>query len=151
PTAQIYRVVVDDRTPYWVYGAQQDNTTVAIASRGRGGSIGVNDWHAVGGCESGWIAPQLGNPDVVFSGCYGGSISRYDYKTDQSREGVARAQLAIGQAGRDLRYRFQWNAPIVISPHDPKTLYHASQILLRSRDEGQTWEEISPDLTRNDK
>ena len=151
PTAQIYRVVVDDQTPYWVYGAQQDNTTVAIASRGRGGSIGVNDWHAVGGCESGWIAPQPGNPDVVFSGCYGGSISRYDHKTDQSREVVAWPQLAIGQAGRDLKYRFQWNAPIVISPHDPKTLYHASQILLRSRDEGQSWEEISPDLTRNDK
>jgi photosystem II stability/assembly factor-like uncharacterized protein len=151
PTAQIYRVITDDQTPYWVYGAQQDNTTVATASRGREGSIGINDWHPVGGCESGWIAPKPGNPDVVFSGCYGGSISRYDHKTGETREVVAWPQLAIGQAGRDLKYRFQWNAPILISPHDPNILYHASQILLESRDEGQTWKEISPDLTRNDR
>jgi photosystem II stability/assembly factor-like uncharacterized protein len=151
PTAQFYRVATDDRFPYWVYGAQQDNTTVAIASRGRGAGIDLTDWYPVGGCESGWIAPKPKNPDVVFAGCYGGAITRYDHKTGQSREVVAWPQLAIGQAARDLKYRFQWNAPIVISPHDPNTLYHASQILLRSRDEGQTWEEISPDLTRNDK
>jgi photosystem II stability/assembly factor-like uncharacterized protein len=151
PTAQFYRVTTDDRFPYWVYGAQQDNTTVAIASRGRERSIGVNDWHAVGGCESGWVVPKPGNSDVVFAGCYGGSITRYDHKTGQSREVVTWPQLAIGQPASALKYRFQWNAPIVISPHDPNTLYHASQILLVSRDEGQTWQEISPDLTRNDK
>ena len=151
PTAQFYRVTTDDRFPYWIYGAQQDNTTVAIASRSRSRGIDVTDWHPVGGCESGWIAPKPKNPDVVFAGCYGGSITRYDHKTGQEREIMAWPQLAIGQAPRDLKYRIQWNAPIVISPHDPNVLYHAAQILLRSRDEGQSWEEASPDLTRNDK
>ncbi len=151
PTAQFYRVTTDDRFPYRVYGAQQDNSTVAIASRGRGRGIAETDWHSVGGCESGWIAPKPKNPDVVFAGCYGGSITRYDHRTGQSRQIMAWPQLAIGQAPKDLKYRIQWNAPILISPHDPNTLYHAAQVLLRSRDEGQSWEEISPDLTRNDK
>ncbi|HEX9688151.1 MAG TPA: glycosyl hydrolase [Thermoanaerobaculia bacterium] len=151
PTAQFYRVTTDDRFPYWVYGAQQDNTTVAIKSRSRGRGIDVTDWHPVGGCESGWIAPKPKNPDVVFAGCYGGSITRYDHKTGQARQVTAWPQLAIGQAPKDLKYRIQWNAPILISPHDPNVLYHAAQMLLRSRDEGQTWEEASPDLTRNDK
>jgi photosystem II stability/assembly factor-like uncharacterized protein len=151
PTAQFYRVTTDDRFPYWVYGAQQDNTTVAIKSRSRGRGIDVTDWHPVGGCESGWIAPKPKNSDVVFAGCYGGSITRYDHKTGQARQVMAWPQLAIGQAPKDLKYRIQWNAPILISPHDPNVLYHAAQVLLRSRDEGQTWEEASPDLTRNDK
>ena len=151
PTAQFYRVTTDDRFPYWVYGAQQDNTTVAIASRSRESGIGVTDWHDVGGCESGWVAPKPKNPDVVFAGCYGGSITRYDHKTGETRQVMAWPQLAIGQAPKDLKYRIQWNAPILISPHDPNVLYHAAQVLLRSRDEGQSWEEISPDLTRNDK
>jgi photosystem II stability/assembly factor-like uncharacterized protein len=151
PTAQFYRVVTDDRFPYRVYGAQQDNTTVAIASRSRGSGIDVTDWYPVGGCESGWIAPKPKNPDVVFAGCYGGSITRYDHKTGETRQVMAWPQMAIGQAPKDLKYRIQWNAPIVISPHDPNTLYHAAQVLLRSRDEGQSWQEISPDLTRNDK
>jgi photosystem II stability/assembly factor-like uncharacterized protein len=151
PTAQFYRVITDDRFPYWIYGAQQDNTTVALASRGRGTGIDVTDWHDVGGCESGWIAPKPKDPDVVYAGCYGGSITRYDDRTGQARQIVAWPQLAIGQAAKDLKYRFQWNAPILLSPHDPNTLYHAAQVLLRSRNEGQSWEEISPDLTRNDK
>lgn len=151
PTAQFYRVTTDNRFPYWVYGAQQDNSTVAIPSRSRGRGIDITDWHSVGGCESGWIAPKPTNPDIVYAGCYGGSITRYDHKTGQSRQIMAWPQLAIGQAPKDLKYRIQWNAPILISPHDPNTLYHAAQVLLRSRDEGQSWEEISPDLTRNDK
>ncbi len=151
PTAQFYRVVTDDRFPYWIYGAQQDNSTVAIASRGRGRGIDTGDWYPVGGGESGWIAPKPGNPEVVFAGSYGGNITRYDHRTGQSRNVVAWPQLAIGRGAKDLKYRFQWNAPIVISPHDPNTLYHAAQVLLRSRDEGQSWEEISGDLTRNDR
>src|SRR6266496_3680355 len=135
PTAQFYRVITDDRFPYWVYGAQQDNSTVAIASRGRGRGIDTNDWYAVGGGESGWIAPRPGNAEVVFAGSYGGNITRYDHKAGQQRNVVAWPQLAIGRGGKDLKYRFQWNAPIVISPHDPNTLYHAAQVLLRSRDE----------------
>ncbi len=151
PTGQFYRVTTDDRYPYWVYGAQQDNTTIAIKSRSNDSGIGESDWHPVGGGESGWIAPKPGNPDVVYAGEYGGSISRYDNVSGQSREITAWPQLAIGQAPKDLRYRFQWNAPIIASKHEPNTVYHGAQVLLRTRDEGQTWEEVSSDLTRNDK
>jgi photosystem II stability/assembly factor-like uncharacterized protein len=150
PTAQFYRVVTDNRVPYRIYGAQQDNTTVAIAGRTRGFGIGLTDWYDVGGCESGWIAPSPKEPDIVYSGCYGGSINRYDHRTGESREIVAWPQLAVGQAAKDLKYRFQWNAPILLSPNDPSVLYHAAQKLLKSTDEGKTWSEISPDLTRND-
>jgi photosystem II stability/assembly factor-like uncharacterized protein len=150
PTAQFYRVVTDNRFPYRIYGAQQDNTTVSIVSRTRGFGIGLTDWYDAGGCESGWIAPSPKDPDVVYAGCYGGSISRYDHRTGESREIVAWPQLAVGQAAKELKYRFQWNAPILISPHDSNVLYHAAQKLLKSTDEGRTWAEISPDLTRND-
>ena len=151
PTGQFYRVTVDDRFPWRVYGAQQDNTTVAIASRSRGSSIDREEWHAVGGCESGWIAPKPGEPDVVYAGCYGGSITRYDHRTGEEREITAWPQLAIGRPAGDLKYRIQWNAPILVSRHDPNVLWHAAQLLLESRDEGQTWKEVSPDLTRNDR
>jgi len=151
PTGQFYRVAVDDRFPYRVYGAQQDNTTVAIASRSRGGEIGRGEWHPVGGCESGWIAPKPGEPEVVFSGCYGGSITRYDHSTGEEREITAWPQLAVGRPASDLKYRFQWNAPVLVSRHDPEVLWHAAQVLLESRDEGQSWKEVSPDLTRNDR
>ena len=150
PTAQFYRVITDSRVPYRVYGAQQDNTTVSIASRTRGFGIGLTDWYDVGGCESGWIAPDPKDPDIVYAGCYGGSITRYDHRTGEEREVVAWPQLAVGQAAKDLKYRFQWNAPILVSPHDGKVLYHAAQKLLKSVDEGRTWSEISPDLSRND-
>jgi len=151
PTAQFYRVITDDRYPYWIYGAQQDNSTIAIASRGRGRGIDANDWYEVGGGESGWIAPKPGDPNIVYSGSYGGHIDRNDHRLNQNRNVVAWPENQIGQAAKDVKYRFQWNAPIVISPHDPNTIYHGAQVLLRSRNEGQTWEEISPDLTRNDK
>ncbi len=151
PTAQFYRVATDDRFPYRVYGAQQDNSTVSIRSRSRGGSIGASDWYDVGGCESGWVAPLPKDPDVVFAGCYGGSVTRYDHRTGQEREITPWPQLAVGRAPRDLRYRFQWNAPILVSRHDPKVLWTAAQVLLQSTDQGQSWTEISPDLTRNEK
>jgi photosystem II stability/assembly factor-like uncharacterized protein len=151
PTAQFYRVATDNRFPFWVYGSQQDNSSVAIPSGVTGQGIDFTDWHSVGGGESGWIAPKGDDFDVVFAGEYGGQITRFDYRTRETREIMAWPQLASGRATRDLKYRFQWNAPILISLHDPNTLYHASQILLRSRDGGETWEEISPDLTRNDK
>ena len=124
--------------------------SVGIPSGVPGDGIDFTDWHPVGGGESGWIAPLPTDPEVVFAGEYGGDITRYDNRTRETREIMAWPQLADGRATRDLKYRFQWNAPILISPHDPKTLYHAAQVLLRSRDEGQTWEAISPDLTRND-
>jgi photosystem II stability/assembly factor-like uncharacterized protein len=151
PTAQIYRVAIDRREPYWLYGAQQDNTTVGIPSAAPGPGIGRGDWHPVGGGECGWVAPDPGDPEVVYAGGYGGQITRYDHRARQGREIVAWPQQIDGQATRDLKYRFNWNAPILVSRHEPHVLYHAAQLLLRSRDGGASWEEISPDLTRNDK
>ncbi|HEY1435401.1 MAG TPA: glycosyl hydrolase [Thermoanaerobaculia bacterium] len=151
PTAQFYRVTTDNQFPYWVYGSQQDNSNVAIPSGVPGDTIGRTDWHAAGGGESGWMAVDPADPNVIYAGEYGGQITRYDHRTRQVRSVMAWPQLADGHATSDLKYRFQWNAPIMFSPNDPKALYHASQILLRSRDGGETWEEISPDLTRNDK
>jgi len=151
PTAQFYRVTTDNRFPYWVYGAQQDNSSVAVPSAAKGGGIGETDWHPVGGGESGWIAVDPANPDLLYGGGYGGSITRYDHRLKEEREVTPWPQLASGHATSDLKYRFQWNAPIVISRWDSTVVYHAAQLLLRSRDQGQTWEEVSPDLTRNDK
>jgi hypothetical protein len=151
PTAQFYRVAVDDQFPYWVYGSQQDNSNVVIPSGVIGSAIGASDWHSAGGGESGWIAPKPGDPDVVYGGEYGGGITRYDHRTKEVRQIMAWPQLGSGRATKDLRYRFQWNAPILASVHDPRVLYHAAQVLFRTRDEGESWEEISPDLTRNDK
>jgi photosystem II stability/assembly factor-like uncharacterized protein len=151
PTAQFYRVTTDNQFPYWVYGSQQDNSNVAIPSGVVGDQIGLSDWHPAGGGESGWMAVDPKDSNIVYAGEYGGQITRYDHRTKQTRNIMAWPQLADGHATKDLKYRFQWNAPIMISPNDPKALYHASQILLRSRDGGETWEEASPDLTRNDK
>ena len=149
-TAEFYRVTTDHRFPYWVYGAQQDNTTARIVSRTSGFGISIKDWHSVGGCESGHIAIDPRDPDanVVYAGCYGGSITRYDHKTGQVREITTAPQLALGTRAEDLHYRFQWNAPIRISKHDPSVLYHTSNFVHRSTDEGETWTIVSPDLTR---
>jgi photosystem II stability/assembly factor-like uncharacterized protein len=151
PTAQFYRVTTDNQFPYWVYGSQQDNSNVCIPSGVPGDTIGQADWHEAGGGESGWMAVDPKDPNVVYAGEYGGQITRYDHRTKQVRSVMAWPQLADGHATSDLKYRFQWNAPILFSPNDPSALYHASQILLRTRDGGETWDEISPDLTRNDK
>ena len=151
PTAQIYRVATDRRTPYWLYGAQQDSTSIAIPSAVPGAGIGRGDWHPVGGGECGWVAPDPRDPEVVYAGGYGGEITRYDHRARQAREITAWPQQIDGQAVTDLKYRFNWNAPILVSRHQPHVLYHAAQVLLRSPDGGETWEEVSPDLTRNDR
>ncbi len=150
PTAQFYRVAVDNRFPYHVYGGQQDNSTVAIASRGSGGGITWKDWYPVGGCESAYTAFDPDNPRFVYAGCYMGIISEYDHQTRSSRDVAAYPVLPAALRGREMKYRYNWNAPIVASPHDPTTIYHAANVLLRTRDRGTTWEQISPDLTRND-
>ncbi len=147
PTAELYRVTVDNGWPYRVYAAQQDNSTLSLASDGRGGQ---QDWYTVGGCESGHIAVDPRNNDIVYAGCYIGEISRYDHDTGERRPVTVYPVLVDGYAPRDLEHRFQWNAPILISQHDPNRLYHTSQTVNRSTDEGASWDVISPDLTRND-
>jgi photosystem II stability/assembly factor-like uncharacterized protein len=150
PTAEFYRVTVDGQFPYRVYGAQQDNSTVSVPSRTASSGITRQHWYSVAGCECAHIAVDPRNPNITYGGCYGGSIERHDHSIGQQREIVAYPQIAIGQAARDLRYRFQWNAPIRLSPHDPSVLYHCSQFVHRSTDEGQSWQIVSPDLSRND-
>lgn len=151
PTAQFYHVTTDNQFPYWVYGAQQDNSTVRIASRTPDSGISREYWHSVGGGESGHIAPRHDNPDIVYAGSYGGLITRWDYKTRETRAINPWPENPMGWGAKDLKYRFQWTAPILVSKFDSNVLYHAAQVLFKSTDEGQSWEVISPDLTRNDK
>ncbi len=146
PTAQFYRVVTDNQFPYRVYGAQQDNSTVSISSiPGWEG-----DFHAVGGGESGYIAIDPRNPDIVYAGSYGGYMTRYDHETGVSRNISVWPENPMGHGAVDLDYRFQWTFPIVISPHDPNIIYAAGNVLFESTDEGQSWTAISPDLTTDD-
>ncbi len=150
-TAQFYRVTVDNDFPYNIYGAQQDNSTVRIPSRTTEGGIRREDWYDVGGGESGWIAPSPKNSSVVFAGSYGGLLTRYDHRTGQLRDVSPYPNNPMGSGAGDLKYRFQWNFPILFSPHDADTLYAGANMLFKSVNEGQTWEVVSPDLTRNDK
>ncbi len=149
PTSEIYRVTVDDQHPYWLYGGQQDNSAIAIPSRSPGG-IGWRDWYAPAGCETATVAIDPRDPDITYGGCYGGSIGRFDRGLEHQQEVMAWPQMAVGRQAKDLEYRFQWNSPIRISPHDPTVLYHCAEVVLESTDEGRTWTEISPDLTRDD-
>ncbi|HEY8227828.1 MAG TPA: hypothetical protein VIG25_21335 [Pyrinomonadaceae bacterium] len=151
PTAQFYRVATDNDFPYHIYGAQQDNSTVRIASRTTAGGITERDWFDVGGGESGWIAPSPKDSLIVFAGSYGGLTTRYDNHTGQLRDINPYPNNPMGGGADASKYRFQWNFPIVFSPHDPNTLYVGANVLFKSVNEGQSWEVISPDLTRNDK
>ncbi|HEX8141552.1 MAG TPA: hypothetical protein VF553_03090 [Pyrinomonadaceae bacterium] len=150
-TAQFYRVALDNDFPYHVYGAQQDNSTVKITSRTTDAGIDRSDWYDVGGGESGWIAPYLKDTEIVFAGSYGGLITRYDHHSEQLRDVTAWPENPMGHGAEDLRYRFQWNFPILFSPHDTETLYAAGNVLFRSTNQGQSWNAISSDLTRNDR
>jgi len=151
PTAQFYRVALDNDFPYNIYGAQQDNSTVRIASRTVDAGITREDWYDVGGGESGWIAPSPKDSQIVYAGSYGGLITRYDHHTGQLRDVSPYPNNPMGAGADVLKYRFQWNFPILFSPHDPDTIYAAGNVLFRSLNDGQSWEIISPDLTRNDK
>ena len=151
PTGQFYRVALDSDFPYNIYGAQQDNTTVRIASRTAGSGITERDWYDVGGGESGWVAPDPRDSQIVYAGSYGGLLTRYDHRTGQTRNINAWPDNPMGYGVEAMKYRFQWNFPVVFSPHDPKTLYSGANVVLKTTNEGQSWEPISPDLTRNDK
>lgn len=151
PTAQIYHVATDNAFPYRVYGDQQDNSSVGILSRGDSGMIGRWDWYPVGGGESGFMAPDPRDSNVVYATGYMGQITRFDHRTSQVRELGEIADLTDGEGAANLKHRYQWTSPVVLSPHDPDTIYHGAEVLLKSTDQGQTWTAISPDLTRNDK
>lgn len=151
PTAQFYRVTTDDHFPYRIYGAQQDNSTVRILSRTDGFSIGERDWEPTAGGESGHIAPDPKDNDVVYGGSYGGYLTRINHRTGERRNVHIWPDNPMGHGAGDLKYRFQWNFPIFFSPNDPNTLYAAANVLFKTTDGGASWTQISGDLTRNDK
>lgn len=152
PTAQIYRLGISAHKPYFACGGQQDNSTICVPSRGWGHNNALGGLYgiAVGGGESGYVAPDPRNPDIYYSGSYGGLLTRYDHRSGQSRTITVRPDNPMGYSAGDIAERFQWTFPIVFDPHDPGTLYVTSQHVWRSRNEGQSWERISPDLTLHD-
>ncbi len=151
PTAQFYRVNTDRQFPYRVYGGQQDNSSVSIASRTLYSSgIGRDDWFPAGGCETAYSAFDPDDPRYVYSGCYQGLIGELDTVTGHERSVMAFEFLGLGATPVDMPYRFNWNAPIVASPHDPTVIYHAANKVLKTTDRGNSWVEISPDLTRDE-
>ncbi len=152
PTAQFYHVIADNRFPYYLYGAQQDNTTVGIASSGSEGShINREDWYPVGGGEAGYIAPDPRDPLIVYAGDYQGNITRFDKHDEQLRNISSYPVLTDATGAAVLEHRFQWTAPVMISPHNPDLLYHGGERIFATTDGGTHWTAISPDLTRNDK
>lgn len=151
PTAQFYRVTTDNHFPYRIYGAQQDNSTMRIAHRNEGSSITESDWEVSAGSESGWLAVDPNNPDVVFGGNYGGLLQRLDHSSQARRNVNVYPDNPMGHGAEGMKYRFQWNFPIFYSIHDSNILYTGSNQLHRSTNGGQSWETISGDLTRNAK
>ncbi|MCF8238268.1 MAG: glycosyl hydrolase [Saprospiraceae bacterium] len=150
PTAQFYRVTTDQHFPFRILAAQQDNSAIRILHRSPHAAITDEDWESTAGCECGFLAPSPLDPEIVYGGCYGGLIQRLDHRTGYARNISVWPDNPMGHGVEGMRYRFQWNFPILFSPHDPHTLYTCSHVVHRSQDEGQSWEVISPDLTRND-
>jgi photosystem II stability/assembly factor-like uncharacterized protein len=150
-TAQFYRVALDNDFPYHVYGAQQDNSTVKIASRTTGPAITVRDWEETAGSESGWVQPSPKDSNIVYGGNYGGLLERMDHRTGQQRDINVWPDNPMGWGAEGMKYRFQWNFPILFSPHDANVLYTGGSHVFKTTNEGQSWQTISGDLTRNDK
>lgn len=152
PTAQFYRINVDNNFPYRIYGGQQDNSSVSIANRELGSSgIGTTSWTYSAGGESAFLAFNPDDPRFVLGGSYLGSIEVLDTKAQAGTNIMAAPIQYLGRDSKDMKYRFNWNAPIIWSKHEPNTFYHGSQHLLRTTDMGVSWTEASPDLTRNEK
>ncbi len=152
PTAQFYRINVDNQFPYRIYGGQQDNTSVSIASRElAGGGIGTASWTYSAGGESAFLAFDPDDPKYVLGGSYQGTIEVLDTKAQAGTNVMAAPIQYLAMDAKDLKYRFNWNAPIIWSKHEPNTYYHGAQYLLKTSDMGRSWKEVSPDLTRNEK
>ncbi|HEY5908880.1 MAG TPA: glycosyl hydrolase, partial [Vicinamibacteria bacterium] len=152
PISQFYHVATDNSVPYKVSGAMQDLGTAwgPSDSLDKGG-IRVTDWHGIGGGEAGHTAHDAKDPGVVYAGEYLGIFTRYDHRTRQARNVSPYPNNLSGHGSEAGRYRFQWTAPIVVSPHEAKTVYYGGNVVFRTDDGGQTWAVISPDLTRDDK
>ncbi len=152
PTAQFYRINVDNQFPYRIYAGQQDNSTVAIQSRALGSwGISTDHWEASAGGESAFLAFNPDDPRYVLGGSYQGTIEVLDTRANAGTNIMAAPNQYLGEDAKDIKYRFNWNAPIIWSKHEPNTYYHGAQVLLRTDDMGVTWREVSPDLTCNEK
>jgi photosystem II stability/assembly factor-like uncharacterized protein len=151
PISQFYHLSVDNSVPYRIGGSMQDLGTAQGPSLNPRGSITPSDWWGVGGGEAGYVVSDWNNPDIVYAGEYLGIITRHDRKTGESRNVSAWPENPSGKGGEDMKYRFQWTAPIHVSPHDANVVYHGAQVIFRTTNGGQSWDVISPDLTRNDK
>ena len=150
PTAQFYRVTTDNAFPFRIYAAQQDNSTIRIRHRSFGRTIGENDWEPTAGGESAHIAVDPTNNEIVYGGSYGGFLTRKNHDTESVRAINVWPDNPMGYGAEGMKYRFQWNFPILFSRHNPKKLYTLSNHVHLSEDQGQSWKVISPDLTRND-
>ncbi|MCY3594584.1 MAG: glycosyl hydrolase [Bacteroidetes bacterium] len=148
PTAQFYRVTTDNHFPYRILGAQQDNSTVRILHTSNGRN--EREWEPTAGGESGWLAPKPDQPQIVYGGSYGGYLTRVDHDSGERRAVNVYPDNPMGHGAEGMKYRFQWNFPIVFSMHDHNVLYAAGNHLFRTTNEGQSWEMMSPDLTRAD-
>ncbi len=150
PTAQFYRISTDNHFPYRIYVAQQDNSAIRISHRSFGRGITESDWESTAGGESGYIVPDPDDPEIVYGGSYGGYLVRMNHRTGEYRTIDVWPDNPMGWGAGDLKFRFQWNFPILFSKHEKNALYCAANILFKTTNEGQNWEAISPDLTRND-
>jgi len=150
PTAQFYRVTTDNHFPYRIYVAQQDNSAIRIPHRTNGRSIGEDDWESTAGGESAHIAVDPENDDIIYGGSYDGFLTRVNHKTGTVRAINVWPDNPMGHGAEDMKYRFQWNFPIIFSKHNTKRLYTFSNQVHVTENEGQSWKIISPDLTRND-
>ncbi|MCH2193130.1 glycosyl hydrolase [Kordia sp.] len=150
PTSQFYRVITDNLVPYNVYGGQQDNSAIAIASRTNDGGIDWKDWYSVAGGESAFIAFDPDNPETVYGGTYQGNINSWTKSSRTQKNIKEYPELGLSIAPKDAKYRYNWNAPIISSPHNRKTIYHAGNVVFKTMDGGINWTIISPDLTKNE-
>jgi photosystem II stability/assembly factor-like uncharacterized protein len=151
PTAQFYHVSADNQFLYWVYGAQQDNSTIGIASRTDDGVIGRQHWTDVGGGESGYIVADPRDANTVYAGSGGGAVTKWDRTTKNVYDLTVWPLDSSGHGAKDMKYRLGWTQPIVISPHDPNVIYTTAEVVFKTTNQGRSWTAISPDLTRNDK
>ena len=150
PTAQFYRLTTDNHFPYRIYAAQQDNSTIRIDHRSTAYTISEENWEETAGGESAHIAVDPENDDIVYGGSYGGFLTRVNHEKNTQRAINVWPDNPMGHGAEDMKYRFQWNFPIMFSKHDPNKLYTFSNHVHVSTNEGQSWETISEDLTRND-